>query len=182
MLFSQLRLSSLSSSKRWAPKAVFSNMSDSLPVLSDLDIQYSHRRHRENWIIYQLAYLLYCVTHRQVPDGRFSYELPQLDVDYWHEHIQIHILFNCHMILQDVIIWSYNHNCYIHNNIFILCCPDLLEGPFLLADFLLGLVWEAGDVSRDCRSGTVLIWFNILDWTCCWKGNKVLKPNSIAYM
>lgn len=35
-LFSQLRLSSLPFSKRWAPKASFRSTSDSLPVFSDL--------------------------------------------------------------------------------------------------------------------------------------------------
>ena len=36
MLFSPMKLSSLPSSNTFAPKAAFSSMSDSLPVLSDL--------------------------------------------------------------------------------------------------------------------------------------------------
>lgn len=169
MLFSQLRLSSLPFSKRWAPKAAFSSMSDSLPVLSDLDIEYSHRHHREHLIINQMTCLRYWVTS---PGGTFSWVTStQLDADYWHKHIQIHISFHCHMILQDVITLPYSHNCYINIDILLLCCSDLLKGPFLLADFPLRLDWVGGDGSRDCRSKTVPVRFGILDSTCCWNRN-----------
>lgn len=45
----------------------------------------------------------------------------------------------------------------------IVCCSDLLKGPFLLAVSLLRLCWGERKGTRDCRSEVVLVLFSGLD-------------------
>lgn len=147
MLFSQLRLSSLPFSKRWAPKSAFSSI-ESLPVLNALGIEYSQKRAFNN----------------------SSDDLKRiLDTNASKFTFHSIVVWFCRMSYITAYTVFVYCNCYININMFWLWCSYLLKGPFLLADLMLRWEWVAGDGSRHCRSKGVLVRFGILDWLIfCW--------------
>lgn len=85
-----------------------------------------------------------------------------------HMKDSLQISTNSHFIHVTYQLSFHHHIFFFH--IYVQCF-DLLKGPFLLADFRLGSVWEAGQGSRDCRFGTVLVRFGFLGWMFFWKWN-----------
>lgn len=57
---------------------------------------------------------------------------------------------------------KYVANTIAHVNL-LVCCSDLLKGPFLLPVSLLRLCWGERKGTRDCRSEVVLVLFSGLD-------------------